>query len=451
MSGHRWRRPAAWVEWAALFGFGVIAVRAAAQTPPASVHRLSLMEALEQARAQAPALERLRYLRGSAEAGLTAARAERLPRLALSASYTRNSNVQELSIPLPAGGERTIFPNLPNDYRTRAALSVPLYTGGSIESSVRAAGSELEASERELEAAAKDLALETAAAYWQLVTARERERVLSEALGAYESHLVDAGNRARFGLAARNEVLAVQVERDRAELRRLEAQQAAEVAQADLVRLLGYAPGAAIEPVEPLAAEIGVEGALEPLVTEALDRRGERAALQARIDAAGAAIDTARAALRPQLGAEAGYDYANPNRKELPLSGVWTGTWDASLRLSWTLFDSGRSAAAASRAAAEVDALRQQLRDLDQRLRLEVTTVYLEQASASRSVEVAQRNLEAARENLEVASDRYREGVIPSAELLDAEVALQEAGLDLTQSWARRRLARASLDRAVGR
>jgi outer membrane protein TolC len=51
--------------------------------------------------------------------------------------------------------------------------------------------------------------------------------VLEESLAAYEAHLADARNRQAVGLAARNEVLAVQVEKDRAELARLRAANAA--------------------------------------------------------------------------------------------------------------------------------------------------------------------------------------------------------------------------------
>jgi outer membrane protein TolC len=64
---------------------------------------------------------------------------------------------------------------------------------------------------------------------------------------------------------------------------------------------------------------------------------------------------------------------------------------------------------------------------------------------------VAARNLEAARENVRVSTDRYREGLIPSSELLDAETGLVFAGLERTNAGVRARTAAADLDRAVGR
>ena len=61
--------------------------------------------------------------------------------------------------------------------------------------------------------------------------------MLREAVTSYEAHITDAQHRVEYGVAARNEVLAVQVERDRAELARLQAENAAAISEADLLRL----------------------------------------------------------------------------------------------------------------------------------------------------------------------------------------------------------------------
>ncbi|HVR70107.1 MAG TPA: TolC family protein, partial [Vicinamibacteria bacterium] len=201
----------------------------------------------------------------------------------------------------------------------------------------------------------------------------------------------------------------------------------------------------------PDSPDPGPAGPLGPLVEDALSRRPERAALRERIAAAEARVEAERAARRPQVSLGGGFDYANPNRRILPPSAEWQDSWDVSLSLSWSLFDGGRAAAAARRAAARTDALRRQADDLDRRIRLEVTARRLEVATASRAVEVAARNLEAARENSRVASERHQAGVIPSSERLDAGVLLLRAGLDHTEALAGLRTARAALDRARGR
>jgi outer membrane protein TolC len=167
--------------------------------------------------------------------------------------------------------------------------------------------------------------------------------------------------------------------------------------------------------------------------------------------AAQAQVRVERAARRPQLSAAAGVDYANPNRRILPPEARWQESWDLSVSVGWTVFDGGRAAAAADRAAARAEAVRHQLEDVDGRIRLQVTQSRLDLAAARQAVEVAERNVTAARENLRVATERHHEGVIPSSERLDAEVALLRASLDRAEALAQLRVAAAALDRAVGR
>ncbi|HUG53928.1 MAG TPA: TolC family protein [Vicinamibacteria bacterium] len=449
-----------------LAGFATVAVLSVAAVPSApaqdapaemSVLRLTLEEARERARASAPSLEQARALERAARADVDVARAAARPQVELTAGYTRQSDVPELVLALPGAPPRTIFPNIPDNYRTRLGAALPLYTGGRLAALARAARSEAAAAGEDVATAGASLLLETTRAYWDLVTARESERVLAESLAAYEAHLADARHRHEVGLAARNEVLAVQVERDRAELVRLRAANAAAVAEADLGRLVGATPSARIEPAEPLATPgVMAPGTpeatpLEALVEEALARRPERTALRERIAASDARLEAERAARRPQVTVAGGFDYANPNRRILPPTTEWDDSWDLTLNMTWSLFDGGRSAAAARRAAARTDALRQQAEDVDRRIRLEVTQRRLELEAARRGLEVAARNVDAARENSRVASERHRAGVIPSSERLDAEVLLLRAGLDHTEALAQLRTARAALDRARGR
>ncbi len=304
--------------------------------------------------------------------------------------------------------------------------------------------------------------------------------------------LTDARNRARIGLAARNEVLAVEVERDRARLADLRAATDTRVAEADLRRLLDAPPETVLKPSDtlgPVSAEsdtgrtvvpgapgqskpdVGTTGALpapgaaEPggktaapgaealadLARSALASRPDRAALALRADAAKAQVQVEEGAHWPQLSASAGYDYSNPNRRYFPPEAKWRDSWDASVNLSVTLFDGGRISSSVDRARAQARALTAALADLDGRIRVEVVSRALDLSTAEASLDVAETALRSARENRQVSQDRYRDGVGTSTDLLDAENALLQAGLEETQARAGVRLAQAALDRAIGR
>ncbi len=434
---------------------------ALAQDAPAgaapTVVRLSVAETVSRAIAASPRLARLSAQEVVSEAQRRAARAERWPQVELAAGYQRRSDVPELSIFAPTGGTGlplqriTVFPNIPDNWRVRAGVALPLYTGGRVAGQIEAADQSRLASQEDLRAGRADLVLETKNAYWSLVTAREGLRVLQESIRAYDAHLRDAQNRERFGMAARNEVLAVQVERDRVELERLRAEAEAELGEANLQRLLDLPPTTRVETVEPLAAAAPAPAGIETLVAEAQAARAERRALAARVGAASALASVERGARLPQLALTGGYTYANPNRDIVPATAEWKDTWDVGVGLSWTVFDGGRRSAGEARARAQADATREQLRELDRAIRLEVTQRALALRTAEARVAVAERSVVSAAESRRVAGDRYREGVIPSSELLDAEVAHERTALARTEALAALRLAAAGLDWAVGR
>jgi outer membrane protein TolC len=205
-----------------------------------------------------------------------------------------------------------------------------------------------------------------------------------------------------------------------------------------------------VETTEPLASPTAEVADVATLVAQALDARPECASLRARLAAAEARVRVEQAARWPQVMASGGYDYANPNRRIMPPSAAWKDSWDVGVSLSLNLFDGGKTSAAVARARARSDAIHAQLDDAMRRIRLQVTQRALDLKAAVAAIRVAARSVEAARENQQVASDRYREGLIPSSELLDAEVGLLRAGLDLTDAQAEARLAAAGLDRALG-
>ena len=420
-------------------------------------YRLSVSEALDLARRESPRLGQLDAYASAARETAREAHAGRAPSIDLSAGYTRLSNVPAYSIaPGPFAAPIVISPNLPDNWHSRLSVGVPLYTGGRLSGAVEAAERQARAASLDRLTGAMDLDLEAVSSYWSLVATRELERVLREGLASYEEHLKDAVNMEKLGLAPRNVVLDVMVQRDRAELNRLRATGASTVAEASLVRLLGLPAGAIVDPSEPLAAPTAPGGDpaaedLESLIEEAGRARPERRALLERIGAAESRVRVERAARLPQASLGGGLDVANPNRRYFPPEEAWHRSWDVSVNLSMNLFDGGRVAAASARASDELTVARLQLTDLDRRIRLEVTSRFVDLRTARDAVEVAVKSLESAAESRRVSFERFRAGVSPSSELLDSENALLRAGLEKTDALANLRIASAALARAVGR
>ena len=407
---------------------------------------LSLDEAVQLAEGLAPRLGEFRALVDLATAGLQNAKAGRMPTLRTGASYSRWNNVPEWTI-LQDGVPTVIYPNLPNNVLLELNGSVPLYTGGRVEADMAAAERNIAASNHDVAAETANLELLVTTTYWQLVLAIEQERVLEESIQSFEAFLADARNRQELGLAASNEPLAVQTERDRAELRRLLAASDAEVLRDRLAVLLDLPVGSRVEPTDELDLTPPSQG-VDALVALAFDRRPERKAAMERIAAAEAKLDGARALGKPVVAAAGNLRYSNPDRRVVPPEYDFRVGWDVSVGVTYDIFDGGRRDSAAAAAVAEIDVVRRRLQELERSIRRQVVESHQRLETARAGVDVAEQGIESAAENTRVTTDLYQEGLVPFSERLDAQIAELLSRLELTdvarQSRAGARRARSS-------
>ncbi len=244
--------------------------------------------------------------------------AARLPTVALQGGYMRTNHVEEFVIGIP---RQVVYPDLPDNFRTRLDLQWLIYSGGRLDQLERAARAEREATGEDLTAARADLRLEITRAYWTLVTAREAEQVLARSLDAIAAYVRDLRARLDQGLIPPNELLSAQAQQSRQRVGAIEASNARRIAEADLRRLVGLEGTGAIEPASRLESVPGAPVEGEALIGQAIAQRPERRALTDRVEAAEARIDAAAASGRPQVGVAAGFDYARPNLRVFPRVG----------------------------------------------------------------------------------------------------------------------------------
>jgi outer membrane protein TolC len=260
----------------------------------------------------------------------------------------------------------------------------------------------------------------------------------------------DARNQLDAGLVPPSDVLVAQAQEARQRMLLAQAQGNREVAEADLARLTGLAPGTPIVVTAPLTPPV-IDTPLDALVAEALQRRPERQALEERIAAGELRERAAAAERRPVVALAGGVDYARPNPRIFPRLGEWRESWDAGLSVNWPLFDGGRSAAQAAEAAAGTRALRARLAELDSTIALDIRQRLSELTSSRAAIDAADVAVQAATEARRVIGNRFAAGVATSTDVVDAQIAILQAELDRTQALAAAHLAEARLYRAVGR
>jgi outer membrane protein TolC len=410
--------------------------------------RLTLDEAIVRASRNSHRIAGLEAKVDAAAAQETGHKAADRPVVALLGGYTRTNHVEEFVLRQIGQPLTVLYPDAPDNYRARFDLQWPIYTAGRTAALERAARSERTAASFDVAAASADLRLETTRAFWALVTARQTEGVVARSIESIDAHVAELRARLEQGLIPPNEVLSAEAQRSRQRLLAIEARNVRGVAEADLRRLIGEPTPTAIETVAPVAPP-------EPTPTASADiaqsSRPERQALASRIEAARERESAAAAAGRPQVAVAAGYDYARPNPHIFPRADEWQDSWDVSVNVSWTLWDGGRRRAEEAEAAAGTRGSVARAADFDRDLAFEIEQRRLEADSAHAAIEAAEDGLRAAVEARRVVGERFAAGVATSAEVLDAQTDVLAAELERTRAIANARLARARLDRALGR
>jgi outer membrane protein len=429
--------------------FLMLAARGAAAQE--AVLLITLDEAVTRTVANSYRLAELQARRQGAEAAEAGRAAASLPSLALAGGYMRTNHVDEFAITQPVLGRRIIYPDVPDNYRARIDLNWPVYSGGRAEALERAATAELHAAGEDLTAARLDLRLEAARAFWALVSATETEHVLTRSLDSMAAHLRDLRSRFEQGLIPPNDVLSAEAQESRQRVLAIEARNTRAICEADLRRLIGLETRDRIRPLATLEEPATSPSSPEVLLAEARTARPERRALSNRFEASRAREDAARAAARPQVGVNAGYDYARPNPRIFPREGSWQDSWDVSVNVNWTLWDGGRHRADQAEAAAASRAIDARAADFDRQVTFEVQQRWLELDSSRAAIGAAIDGVRSATEARRVVSERFSAGVIASSEVIDADLAVLQAELDLTRARANARLAEARLERAIGR
>jgi outer membrane protein TolC len=438
---------AGWILALAVLG---LPFRTAHAQEPAAV-RLTLEEAQARALDVSHRLAEARALESAAEAAFAGRDAADRPLVAASAGYTRTNHVTEFVVPSPTGAPRVLYPDVPDNYRSRIDLQWPIYNGGRAGALERAARAEADAAGAAVEVARADLRLEVARSFWAVTTARASVAVLEQGVARAQAHVRDVRERLNAGLVPPNEVASAEAQESRQRMLLVEARGQEEVAAADLARLvLGSAEGT-IDPVTALDTDAAPAQDLSMAVAAAREARPERTVFERRIEAAAEGAVAASAARRPVVSFAGGVDYARPNPRIFPRVDRWEESWDAGVNVTWSLWDGGRVRAEVAQAASLTDAARRRLDEFDTGLAVEIRQRRAEIEAARAAVQAASDAVRAATEAVRVVGERYAAGVIAQIEVLDAQFALLQVELDRTRALANVRLGEARLARAMGR
>ncbi|OAQ20952.1 TolC family protein [Thermosulfurimonas dismutans] len=404
----------------------------------------SLEECLRLALSRYPALKAALARRQAAEEREKAAFREHFPKLYTGYEYRRYRDQEIIKTP---------FGNYPIKDREEAifALTVklPVFHGLAISTRHDLKKLAVKVSEVEEARVKQELIFRVKEAYFRLVQAEKELELARKSLERRRTHLRDVQGFFREGLVAKNQLLQAETEVKEGEYRLLSVENQVKVARSRLNLLLQRPLSAPLKviPVFPLKP---VKEPYEKLLELALQNRPEVKAAVLAVKAKEKELRLARSRYFPWLDLEAQY-YKRGDTLDLSENpygdreNAWVG-----LSLNWELWDwdiRGREVAAVR---AELLSQRALLKEIKDRVGLEVREALLSLSAAEKKIEVAQKALAAAQENFRLNRARFREGLADTTDVMDAETLLTRAQTHEIAALAEYEIARARLSYAVG-
>ncbi|HEV3119598.1 MAG TPA: TolC family protein [Gemmataceae bacterium] len=386
-----------------------------------------------------------------AEETLARARAEFFPTLGFNESFRiSNSPLQRFSF---LESENQLKPSdffsgqtTADDFHSQVHFQQDLYNGGARLARHRSAEADREASRLDVAAVQNRIVFQVAEAYYRLYQARELGKVRREAVAQVESELRAAEARLRAQTAVRSDVLQIEVRLAEVREALIAVGHQEELAWAVLenvtgVRLAGH------ELPESLPAAPWSESseAVEAAVAAAIESRPELDAAKLRQQSAQELVRAARAGNQPTLSAVADYDVFTSDFR----SGA--DSFFVGVALGLKLFDGGRTRAGIRQAEARVAEIVAGNRRLQLDIELDVRRAYLQLKDARERLNVVTAAVSSARESLRQIESQYQNQSATVTQVIDAQVALSAARVRAANAHAEIEIARAALERAIGR
>ncbi len=340
------------------------------------------------------------------------------------------------------------------DTRQMYALSVmltqPIYMGGAIIAANRMADIGEEMAQNNIEASTQNTLHSIDQAYWTVVSVHHKKKLAESYLAVVKKLDDDVSKMIREGVATRADGLKVDVKVNEAEMSLTQAENGLALAKMLLCQLCGMDVDSNITLADENADNlVSQSDDTQADRAVAMENRPELKLLQNSADMSRQATKLVRAAYLPQVLLTGGYVATNPNvfnGFERKLSGMWNVGVMVRVPL-WNWME-GTYKVRASRIATTIVELERD--DIREKIDLQVSQSQFKVKEANRRLAMATKNVENAEENLRCANLGFKEGVIPTTDVMAAQTAWVQAQSQKIDAEVDVKMSQVNLKKALG-
>ncbi|MBW2341493.1 MAG: TolC family protein [Deltaproteobacteria bacterium] len=267
--------------------------------------------------------------------------------------------------------------------------------------------------------------LDVVSAYFDLLRARRGKVIAEESLVQAKGHLRTAISFEKYGVVDMNDVLRARVQV--AEVRQLliKTNNAVELATSMLNSFLGVNvnfPTRVIDDTRIVPFSLSLKDCLEL----AVERRPEFEVVQKAISVEEEGITAARAGHLPRIYVAGNYAWDNDDyQKWVDSSGnVHDDNISGEIGIQMDLFSGGRTSAEVRKAKKKLAKAEEKAKEMCDGISFQVKAAFLDVHEARERIKVTEEAVTQAEENLRLLNNKYRQNVVTSIDVIDAETLL---------------------------
>jgi outer membrane protein TolC len=355
-----------------------------------------------------------------------------LPNVSINAGYSRLSPIDPVTFLFPGNPEPvTLFPVILNNYTTRASVSEGVFNGWKLKYAEESYGYLNQAALLDVEKDKAEVHFNILSAYVSYAKLKLSQQIVDNNIAGAKKRVEELSAQRDKGIVMENDVLKAQLFQSNLELTKSDIDNSVAVSQYNLCLLLGLPQNTTIniDTTGMFAAiNLNAESAYE---NDALSRRSEKKASEARTNASESNVGVAKSVYYPSMNVGANYYFARPNQRIIPYVDEFRSTWDVGISLSWNLTSlyTGKH----SVQDAQVQYLQAQMQTdiLSDNIRMEVFQNYSGCQNAVNKISTLELAVQQAAENNRLVKVRYDQQTALMSEVLDAESALLQAQINL--------------------
>lgn len=337
-----------------------------------------------------------------------------------------------------------------NVYAGVVTLTQPLFMGGKIRAYNQITRFTEQLSQAQEDADMQETILNTDEAYWQVVSLANKKRLAESFLSLVKKLDSDVEKMIREGVATKADGLSVKVKVNEAEMTLTKVNDGLSLARMLLCQLCGMPLDTPVRLADEDLSDLTLPFAdTEANVEMALTNRPEIISLELANKIYQQKVNLVRSDFLPTIALMGNYLITNPSVFN-SFEKKFRGMWSIGILVNIPLFHWGEGVYKVKSARAQADAARYQLDNAKEQIELQVSQCTYKVNEAAYKLAMAQKNMEKAEENLRYANLGFREGVIPTSNVLEAQTIWLSAQSEKIDAQIDVKLTDVYLKKAIG-